>query len=143
MRLPLALFVIAVAFVVMFAAFRSLVLPVKAILMNVVSLGAALGVVVLVFQEGHLASWLGYSATGSIEPKQVTRQDEIHDVPSPVPGQRTLARGTRYDPKPVLARVIEPIDRFADVVSSEDRQALQGSERSVSRNPFDELANRR
>jgi RND superfamily putative drug exporter len=68
-RLPwMALLVIAVAFVVMFAAFRSLVLPVKAILMNVVSLGAAFGVVVLVFQEGHLASWLGYSATGSIEP---------------------------------------------------------------------------
>jgi hypothetical protein len=83
------------------------------------------------------------AAAGSIEPKQVTRQDEIHDVPSPVCGQRTLARGTRYDPKPVLARVIEPIDRFADVVSSEDRQALQGSERSVSRNPFGEFANRR
>ncbi len=59
-RLPwMALLVIAVAFVVMFAACRSLVLPVKAILTNVVSLGAAFGVVVLVFQEGHLASWLG------------------------------------------------------------------------------------
>ncbi len=36
--------------------------------MNLVSLGAAFGAIVFVFQEGHGASWLGYTATGSIEP---------------------------------------------------------------------------
>jgi len=68
-RLPwMVLFVIAVTLVLMFAAFGSVVLPVKAVLMNVVSLGAAFGAIVFVFQQGHLASWLDYTATGTIEP---------------------------------------------------------------------------
>jgi RND superfamily putative drug exporter len=68
-RLPwMVLFVVAVTLVLLFAAFGSVVLPVKAVLMNVVSLGAAFGAVVFVFQQGHFASWLGYTATGFIEP---------------------------------------------------------------------------
>jgi RND superfamily putative drug exporter len=68
-RLPwMVLFVIAVTLVLMFAAFGSVVLPVKAVLMNVVSLGAAFGAIVFVFQDGHFASWLHYTATGSLEP---------------------------------------------------------------------------
>ncbi len=68
-KLPwMVLFVVAVTLVLLFAAFGSVVLPVKAVLMNVVSLGAAFGAVVFVFQEGHLASWLGYTATGYLEP---------------------------------------------------------------------------
>ena len=38
---------------------RSMLLPVKAVLTNLLSIGAALGAVVWVFQQGHLASWLG------------------------------------------------------------------------------------
>jgi RND superfamily putative drug exporter len=68
-RLPwLALIMAAVALVVLFVAFGSLVLPVKAILMNLVSLGASFGAVVWVFQDGHLASWLGFTPTGYLEP---------------------------------------------------------------------------
>jgi RND superfamily putative drug exporter len=68
-RLPwMVLFVVAVTLVLLFVAFGSVVLPVKAVLMNLVSLGAAFGAVVFVFQEGHLANWLGYTATGFIEP---------------------------------------------------------------------------
>jgi trehalose monomycolate/heme transporter len=68
-RLPwMVLFVVAVTLVLLFAAFGSVVLPVKAVLMNLVSLGAAFGAVVFVFQEGHFANWIGYTATGFIEP---------------------------------------------------------------------------
>jgi RND superfamily putative drug exporter len=68
-RLPwLALIMAAVALVVLFAAFGSVVLPVKAILMNLVSLGASFGAVVWVFQDGHLAGWLGFTPTGYLEP---------------------------------------------------------------------------
>lgn len=68
-RLPwMALFIIAVTLVLMFAALGSVALPIKAVLMNVVSLGAAFGAVVLVFQDGHLADLLGFTPTGTIEP---------------------------------------------------------------------------
>ncbi len=68
-RLPwMVAFVVLVTFVLLFLAFGSVVLPVKAVLMNVVSLGAAFGVVVVVFQHGHFASWLGFTPTGTIEP---------------------------------------------------------------------------
>ncbi len=62
------LFVVAVTLVLLFLAFGSVVLPVKAVLMNVVSLGAAFGAVVFIFQDGHFASWLGFTPTGYIEP---------------------------------------------------------------------------
>ncbi len=45
----------------------SVVIPLKALLLNVVSLGAALGVVVWIFQEGHLTSLLGFTSVGAIE----------------------------------------------------------------------------
>ncbi len=61
-------FVVLVTMVLLFFAFGSVLLPIKAVLMNVVSLGAAFGVVVLVFQDGHFASWLGFTPTGTIEP---------------------------------------------------------------------------
>jgi uncharacterized membrane protein YdfJ with MMPL/SSD domain len=62
------LLVVAVTMVLLFVAFGSIVLPVKAVLMNVVSIGAALGAVVFVFQQGHLASFLRFTPTGFIEP---------------------------------------------------------------------------
>ncbi|WP_343709370.1 MMPL family transporter [Mycobacterium sp.] len=59
-HLPLAaLILIAATVIVLFAMTRSVVLPVKAVIMNALSLGAALGAVVFVFQDGHLASLLG------------------------------------------------------------------------------------
>jgi RND superfamily putative drug exporter len=53
---------------ILLGAFRSLVVPLKAVLMNVLSLGASYGVLVWVFQEGHLAGWLGIEAFGGIDP---------------------------------------------------------------------------
>jgi RND superfamily putative drug exporter len=43
------------------------VIPVKALLMNVVSLGASLGVVVWIFQQGHLQGLMGFDSVGAIE----------------------------------------------------------------------------
>ncbi|GAA3442456.1 MMPL family transporter [Planomonospora venezuelensis] len=62
-----ALVVCLVIGLLLFAAFGSILLPVKAILMNVLSLGASFGVIVWAFQDGHLADFLGFTPTGSIE----------------------------------------------------------------------------
>jgi RND superfamily putative drug exporter len=51
-------------------AFGSVVLPLKALVMNVLSLSAAFGAVVWIFQEGHLSGLLGFSPTGDIEATQ-------------------------------------------------------------------------
>ncbi|HEX5598895.1 MAG TPA: MMPL family transporter [Micromonosporaceae bacterium] len=68
-RLPwMALMMAAATLVLLFFAFGSVVLPVKAVLMNLVSIGASFGVVVWIFQDGHLADWLGFTPTGFIEP---------------------------------------------------------------------------
>jgi RND superfamily putative drug exporter len=64
----MALYVGVVTFILLFLAFGSLVLPLKAIAMNLVSIGASYGVVVWVFQDGHLADWLGFTPTGFLEP---------------------------------------------------------------------------
>ena len=54
-------------FVLLFLMTGSLVIPLKALLLNVVSLGAALGVLVLTFQQGHLQGLIGFSSVGAIE----------------------------------------------------------------------------
>jgi len=47
------LFVVVLTYVLLARAFRSLILPLKAVLLNLVSLGSAFGIVVFVFQQGH------------------------------------------------------------------------------------------
>ncbi len=64
----MALLVCVATFVLLFLAFGSVVLPVKAIVMNVLSLSAAFGAVVWIFQDGHLSGLLDFTSTGSIEP---------------------------------------------------------------------------
>jgi putative drug exporter of the RND superfamily len=67
-RLPLAVGVIVVAtFVLLFLMTGSVVIPVKAIVMNVLSLGATFGALVWVFQDGHLAGLLGFDPPGSLD----------------------------------------------------------------------------
>ena len=67
--LPLMALVVALAtFVLLFLAFGSVVLPVKAIVMNVLSLSATFGVVVWIFQEGHLSGLLHFTPSGTIDP---------------------------------------------------------------------------
>jgi trehalose monomycolate/heme transporter len=68
-RLPWMLGLVALStFVLLFLAFGSVVLPIKAILMNLISIGASFGVVVWIFQDGHLADTLGFTVTGFLEP---------------------------------------------------------------------------
>ncbi len=64
----MALLVGVSTFVLLFLAFGSVVLPVKAIVMNVLSLSATFGVIVWIFQWGHLAGLLRFTPTGSIDP---------------------------------------------------------------------------
>ncbi|HET8660249.1 MAG TPA: MMPL family transporter, partial [Micromonosporaceae bacterium] len=67
-RLPwMALLVGLATFVLLFLAFGSLVLPVQAIILNVLSLSAAFGAVVWVFQDGRLAGLLDFTPTGNID----------------------------------------------------------------------------
>jgi RND superfamily putative drug exporter len=64
----MALMVALTTFVLLFLAFGSVVLPVKAIVMNVLSLTATFGAVVWIFQEGHLSGLLHFTPTGTIDP---------------------------------------------------------------------------
>jgi uncharacterized membrane protein YdfJ with MMPL/SSD domain len=61
-------FVLGLAFIILLLMFRSIVIPVKAIILNLLSVGAAYGVLVLVFQKGWLLEGvLDFEATGIIE----------------------------------------------------------------------------
>ncbi len=65
-RFPLMVAIIAaVTFVLLARAFRSLLLPAKAVLLNLLSVGAIYGVLVLVWQDGHGSNLWGIPATGS------------------------------------------------------------------------------
>ena len=59
--------VLVVSFILLMIVFRSVLVPLKAVVMNLLSIAAAYGVVVLVFQQGWLGSWIGVDA-GPIEP---------------------------------------------------------------------------
>jgi uncharacterized membrane protein YdfJ with MMPL/SSD domain len=66
-RLPLIFaFVFGLAFLLMLVTFRSIVIPIKAILLNLLSVGAAYGVLVIVFQNGHGESILGFESNGGV-----------------------------------------------------------------------------
>jgi uncharacterized membrane protein YdfJ with MMPL/SSD domain len=61
------LFVLALSFLVLMVMLRSLLLPLKAVLMNLLSIGAAFGVLVAVFQWGWLDSLLGFESQGALD----------------------------------------------------------------------------
>ncbi len=61
------LFIVVATYLVLLLLFRSVVLPLKAVLMNSLSVVAAYGVVVFALQEGHLAALLHYETDGTIE----------------------------------------------------------------------------
>jgi len=68
-RTPLVLAVVAVlAFVLLLVAFRSLAIPLVSVGLNLLSVGAAYGLVTLIFQDGHLQSLLGFTSYGAIVP---------------------------------------------------------------------------
>jgi uncharacterized membrane protein YdfJ with MMPL/SSD domain len=68
-KLPYVIgFVLLFAFCLMLVAFRSIVVAIKAILLNLLSVAAAYGVLVLVFQHGIGKGLLGFSSTAGIDP---------------------------------------------------------------------------
>ena len=67
-RAPWAVALVVLAtFVLLFLMTGSVLVPLKALVMNVISLGASLGVVTLVFQDGHLERLLHFTSTGAVE----------------------------------------------------------------------------
>jgi RND superfamily putative drug exporter len=54
-------FVVIATYVALFVLLRSMLLPLKAIVMNLLSITASFGALVWIFQEGHLASWLDFT----------------------------------------------------------------------------------
>ena len=59
-------FVFGMAFLLLLFTFRSIVIPIKAILLNIVSVAAAMGIVTWVFQDGNLEGLLDFDSTGAI-----------------------------------------------------------------------------
>jgi uncharacterized membrane protein YdfJ with MMPL/SSD domain len=62
--------VVVVMLVLLFLAFGSLVLPLKAVVMNTVSLAASFGIVTWIFQDGHLSGLLGFTSPGYLDVTQ-------------------------------------------------------------------------
>ncbi|WP_248924969.1 MMPL family transporter [Paenibacillus hamazuiensis] len=67
-RMPwMALFVVVVSFVVMFLAFGSVILPLKSIVLNLLSLSASFGAIKLIFQDGYLDELLNFVPVGAVD----------------------------------------------------------------------------
>ncbi|HWO83164.1 MAG TPA: MMPL family transporter [Solirubrobacterales bacterium] len=61
------LFVLSLSFLVLMVMLRSLILPLKAVLMNLLSIGAAFGILVAIFQWGWLDGFLGFESQGALD----------------------------------------------------------------------------
>jgi uncharacterized membrane protein YdfJ with MMPL/SSD domain len=59
-------FVFLMAFLLLLVTFRSVVIPIKAIVLNVMSVAAAMGIVTYVFQDGHFENLLDFDSTGAV-----------------------------------------------------------------------------
>ena len=69
--LPIALAILATTtLVILFLMTGSVVLPIKALVMNLLTLTAAFGLLVLIFQDGHLEGLLGFESQGALESSQ-------------------------------------------------------------------------
>ena len=69
--LPIALAILATTtLVILFLMTGSVVLPIKALIMNLLTLSAAFGLLVLIFQDGHLEGLLGFTSQGALESSQ-------------------------------------------------------------------------
>src|SRR5262249_11489764 len=60
-------FILVTTFLLLLIMFRSVLLPLKAVVMNVLSVGASYGVLVFVFQQGHFSDQLGFTSDGFID----------------------------------------------------------------------------
>jgi RND superfamily putative drug exporter len=59
-------FVLSLAFLLLLVTFRSIVIPIKAIVLNLLSVGASYGILTWIFQDGHFQGLLGYKSNGGI-----------------------------------------------------------------------------
>jgi RND superfamily putative drug exporter len=59
-------FVLGLAFLLLLLTFRSIVIPIKAIILNLLSVGAAYGILVWIFQDGHLEGVLNFHSNGAV-----------------------------------------------------------------------------
>ncbi|MGD9694810.1 MAG: MMPL family transporter [Thermoleophilia bacterium] len=67
-RLPWAIGLIALTTIIaLFVMTGSVLLPIKAVLMNLLTLGASLGILVLIFQDGRFEDALGFTSTGALD----------------------------------------------------------------------------
>jgi putative drug exporter of the RND superfamily len=138
-KLPLFIgVVIGLSLLLLAIVFRSLLIPAKAAVLNLLSIGAALGVITFIFQDGHLASLIGVETTSPIEPFLpvmlfaiifglsmdyevflVTRMHEewerTHDAPFAV------RHGLALTGKVVMAAAIIMISVFGSFVLGDDR----------------------
>ncbi len=64
---PVAALIIVTTYIVLLFLFRSVILPLKAIGMNILSIGASYGALVFIFQDGHFAGLLGFEPLGYVE----------------------------------------------------------------------------
>jgi RND superfamily putative drug exporter len=68
-RVPIVFaFVLGLAFLLLMVTFRSVTIPLMSIGLNLLSVGAAYGLLTLIFQDGHLSGMLGFSSYGAIVP---------------------------------------------------------------------------
>ncbi|MGH2693708.1 MAG: MMPL family transporter [Actinomycetota bacterium] len=106
-RVPIAAAIIgAVTFLTLFWMTGSVLVPVKAIVLNLLSLTATFGAMVWIFQEGNLADLLGFTATGTL------------DVATPIL-MFCIAFGLSMDYEVfLLSRIKEEYDRTGDNVGS-------------------------
>ena len=123
-RLPLAIALVVVATVlILFFMTGSVVLPIKAVLMNLLTLSAAFGVLVLIFQDGRFENLLQYTSQGALESTQpvllfaivfglstdygvylLTRIKEAHD--SGLPNSEAVATGLQRTGRIITAAAL-------------------------------------
>lgn len=66
-RTPVFIFVLSLSFLLLTIVFRSIVVPIKAIILNLLSVGATYGLLVLVFQDGYGAKLFGFGTVDAID----------------------------------------------------------------------------
>jgi RND superfamily putative drug exporter len=123
-RLPIAVAIVALATIVLlFLMTGSLLLPIKAVVMNLLTLSAAFGVLVLIFQDGRFQDLLQYTSQGALESTQpvllfaivfglstdygvflLTRIKESHDAG--VPNKEAVALGLQRTGRIITAAAL-------------------------------------
>jgi RND superfamily putative drug exporter len=123
-------FVLGLAFVLLLLTFRSIVIPLKAIILNLLSVGAAYGILVWIFQDGHLQGLLNFHSNGAVitwlplflftvlfglsmdyHVFILSRVKELVDLG--VPTDEAVARGIRRTASTVTAAAIVMVAVFA------------------------------